>query len=1183
MNAHTPFDANQDWSNPYCRNSSNDPMVDSLLGNAYHVVRAVYCNLGNLKLLYDFLNQYGMVIGVQSEAELKALTADAKYARIYGFSRAGDRQVTDYLYVEGDRTGIIPDDPEATGSWITVATSGSNGGGTSSGGGAYIPWVYANGSATGGETTINVPDNTVGVPFIIINGDMQYVGRGFEFNIDDMSVTLAQPLEEGDEVVFLLTGTPAVPDNPNVNDWVQINWLYNGGYAVGGEQVIVIPYTFESVPAIYKNGERYYAGLADKSYTVDAANQRIFLTEPLVTNDRLIVTIGGESTTLIISDRTIQEVARSVNVHENEVILSTNTTQYLNGMKVIYDVVEQKIYGLPTLPTNVYIQSVSNGKLTYAPGSVTVDLTPILVSTNVGFLAIEALRRTYAEAGYNLVEGSFGRGGTVNTATDVLLNEVDGKAYSWGGTLPKVVAAGSTLASTGGTAWIDRSKLVTVKSFGAKGDGTTDDTTAIQTAAQYAIDNDMTLVFEEGVYMYTSIQVMSSTPRQATTKWIANGDVRLVSTKSTPDTTDYDADYAIRFRGVFVDQVSLAADAVRNAGVITLSDVSNIEVGDLVGLQSSRLIQTDHRGQAREGQLCKVTSVNSTTKRVGLQNTLRYMAPAARNQSGTVTSAVSGAEFTTSGLTLTRRNSNVRIRFNSGANSGQTRYVTRTSGNTLYIGGDQSGFPNTPAVGDTFTLEWVTDVSIIKPIKVQMLGNFTISREVTTGAVAGAVGFRGLDVLFSDNAVIDGVTVEGFSETGIRLRGSFQPTLLNATVRDANRGYNTFDGTGYGISINQCFGAFVDNAKTYRCRKGLDIIGTQMISWETMVKGCTVSGGGVDYQGNAFWPNGPTENSGMGSHGAGYSSEYHDCLVVDCHLPYAVRGLRESFINCRVHGYVANACLRVAYGGALTVDGLTYDDTFTEIGQTVSASYSEDSRPGSRATGMVELFCGENNGYLRTYPITIKNCNAKKVTLSFLLATGAGDTLTLENVSMGNNTVYVSSEETSTTEFSFVRTEGPKVIKNVQDLGGNRFILDGGIENQWCMYDLRVLTIPEGGYVRLGDNKFFCTLADDQALRLPISTKSKTAIVTLFDHEAQRNYRAHSMQLEVGVATDRSPLQATNKVGVNVTNTPLTGTTGTDGTFTVAFSPTGGYGYLYLENRMGALMRPCVIIETVPF
>lgn len=73
----------------------------------------------------------------------------------------------------------------------------------------------------------------------------------------------------------------------------------------------------------------------------------------------------------------------------------------------------------------------------------------VLLDSAAGRVAREALRRTYAEAGYNLVEGSFDTGGTVNTATDVLLNEVDGKAYSWGGVKPKIVVASSTPESSG--------------------------------------------------------------------------------------------------------------------------------------------------------------------------------------------------------------------------------------------------------------------------------------------------------------------------------------------------------------------------------------------------------------------------------------------------------------------------------------------------------------------------------------------------------------------------------------------------------------------------------------------------------------------------------------------------------------------------------------------------------------
>ena len=72
----------------------------------------------------------------------------------------------------------------------------------------------------------------------------------------------------------------------------------------------------------------------------------------------------------------------------------------------------------------------------------------------------EALRRSYADAGYNLVIGSFESGGTLTTATDVLLYEADGFAYNWGGVLPKVVPAASSPAATGGVGpngWLDMS------------------------------------------------------------------------------------------------------------------------------------------------------------------------------------------------------------------------------------------------------------------------------------------------------------------------------------------------------------------------------------------------------------------------------------------------------------------------------------------------------------------------------------------------------------------------------------------------------------------------------------------------------------------------------------------------------------------------------------------------------
>lgn len=53
---------------------------------------------------------------------------------------------------------------------------------------------------------------------------------------------------------------------------------------------------------------------------------------------------------------------------------------------------------------------------------------PVLIKT--GSVEREALRRTYLETGYNLVEGSFEQGAVITSTTDVVLHEKTGKCYS---------------------------------------------------------------------------------------------------------------------------------------------------------------------------------------------------------------------------------------------------------------------------------------------------------------------------------------------------------------------------------------------------------------------------------------------------------------------------------------------------------------------------------------------------------------------------------------------------------------------------------------------------------------------------------------------------------------------------------------------------------------------------------
>lgn len=83
-------------------------------------------------------------------------------------------------------------------------------------------------------------------------------------------------------------------------------------------------------------------------------------------------------------------------------------------------------------------------QLWYAPDVAMAD--PVAAFQIIGSQAREALRRSYAESGYNLVAGSFEAGGTLVNYNDVLLQESTGKAFS--GTAGTV--AGGTNPTSGG-------------------------------------------------------------------------------------------------------------------------------------------------------------------------------------------------------------------------------------------------------------------------------------------------------------------------------------------------------------------------------------------------------------------------------------------------------------------------------------------------------------------------------------------------------------------------------------------------------------------------------------------------------------------------------------------------------------------------------------------------------------
>lgn len=137
----------------------------------------------------------------------------------------------------------------------------------------------------------------------------------------------------------------------------------------------------------------------------------------------------------------------------------------------------------------------------YAPDISSID--PDAIAAILGSQTREALRRSYAEAGYAMVAGSFEKSATVTSKNQVVLFESEGKGYSWGGPLPKSVPVGSSPAGSGGispSAWIDQSSNLRNSSLRivvAPNDGVTDATELLQAGFNPA----GAMFVPEGVYM----------------------------------------------------------------------------------------------------------------------------------------------------------------------------------------------------------------------------------------------------------------------------------------------------------------------------------------------------------------------------------------------------------------------------------------------------------------------------------------------------------------------------------------------------------------------------------------------------------------------------------------------------------------------------------------------------------
>ncbi len=424
-----------------------------------------------------------------------------------------------------------------------------------------IPFTYK--SNVGGETFLSLPFYPV-TGVVTINGGMQVPLDNFE--IEGNMLNLGRALSKGD-VVYCLFDKILSPE-----DTAKGIRIYKF-QAVGGETEFTPDFTSYGVQSLYIGGEYKTPEI---EYSYNSTTGKVSLQTALTAGVWVVAEMSVKQPNISpLFDRSIQEIARSANVKDSEVILSNEVSVSLNGKTIIYDVTSQKIYGLPILPSNVYIASVTNGQLTYNPGGVVVDLlaVPNLVeslSSDDGASRIGTSTGETVEERFTDVDASID---ALYDASRTVLNVAELRTVvptHAGQRIRTLSAASASVAEipfgggefyarfisgavddggyiivpTSGTlSWVRlQTGKVMLDDFGAKADWSTDNADAIRRALTFGKNNKVVVHCNSGTYLTSeTVEIRKGTgligvSRNSTTiAKTTNNQLTITGSGTTPD------------------------------------------------------------------------------------------------------------------------------------------------------------------------------------------------------------------------------------------------------------------------------------------------------------------------------------------------------------------------------------------------------------------------------------------------------------------------------------------------------------------------------------------------------------------------------------------------------------------------------------------------------------------------
>lgn len=710
--------------------------------------------------------------------------------------------------------------------------------------------------------------------------------------------------------------------------------------------------------------------------------------------------------------------------------------------------------------------------------------------------------------------------------------------------------ADTITADNGGTVLIDavgrRWKRVfsgdVLLSWFCVGDDLSDLTGILTAAITYCATNGYALNWPKGKYRFSQIDIAIP---YGYFNWKTSGNVELICTSNVVGSVGQ----AIKLGGV-ASQTShnfTTRDISLGEKTVTLDGVSDIAIGDLLVIRNNHCVRGDNRGSWQEGQITEVVSLSGNT--VTLDQDAYYYYRSGGNITVTVSSASSGQVFAASSFSVTNppRDALYKLLGLTGANAGITKMVTGfdDATKTFTVGiNSGTGFPNTPAVGDTFRLVRQAEAWAVYPATFNISGDFHLktAQGLVTNATAGQAAYDGIVFNYCVNGLARIAYVENFPNTGITLRGCLRCTVKDVSLYGINRVYDEDGGTGDAVSIANSSYCTVDNINVGSSRRAVDVAGSNWSSLYNNVYNVTMRGGGTGFTGAVIFPSeGWTEFSyGVGSHAGAAETSYKNCKAIDCFYGITLRGFNEVVSDCEIRGF-SSLPIRLYYGSGITITNTHYIDGFTETTGPSSKWWKSTNSVNRKLRP--SAFILMTTTYTLETPTIIKDCSAKSTTRDFVIVdTNVVAPNKIDGVLLTNCTAYVDNSDApsgSTDAYMLRINGGPAVGDNFGLGGGNQMILVG-TNNTVSSGKLFHAASACVGTIRKGDGVWEIWVKGNTSQSLPVTKSSLGYCVDVINNGTGTFYSGLNMLLGAGSSIDTSPMASINKTNLVVNASDVT-------------------------------------------